>query len=181
MLPGLLLLGLVWRVAERFEPGYGGPTAVIARPGHDGAAVLDAAVLARVRGDCSASPRSRSCCASATGPRGRCCWPLAGLLIGYAIASEYPLAFVAVVLGLTCSRRRDALDAAPADARAPAPTSRGGVVGIVPLLLYNHAAFHSWTHLAYSNIPQQQKGFFGISAPSLQRARRRCCSTRAGC
>jgi len=38
---------------------------------------------------------------------------------------------------------------------------------IVPLLLYNHAAFHSWTHLAYSNIPQQQKGFFGISAPSL--------------
>jgi hypothetical protein len=40
-------------------------------------------------------------------------------------------------------------------------------VGIVPLLLYNHAAFHSWTHLAYSNIPQQQKGFFGISAPSL--------------
>jgi hypothetical protein len=37
----------------------------------------------------------------------------------------------------------------------------------VPLLLYNHAAFHSWTHLAYSNIPQQKKGFFGISAPSL--------------
>jgi len=43
----------------------------------------------------------------------------------------------------------------------------GGLIGIVPLLLYNHAAFHSWTHLAYSNIPQQQKGFFGISAPSL--------------
>jgi hypothetical protein len=44
----------------------------------------------------------------------------------------------------------------------------GGLVGIVPLLLYNHAAFHSWTHLAYSNIPQQHKGFFGIGAPSLK-------------
>ena len=44
----------------------------------------------------------------------------------------------------------------------------GGLVGIVPLLLYNHAAFHSWTHLAYSNIPQQHQGFFGISAPSLR-------------
>ena len=44
----------------------------------------------------------------------------------------------------------------------------GGVVGIVPLLLYNHYAFHSWTHLAYSDIPRQQKGFFGITLPSLK-------------
>ena len=38
----------------------------------------------------------------------------------------------------------------------------------MPLLLYNHYAFHSWTHLAYSNVKRQQKGFFGISAPSLK-------------
>jgi hypothetical protein len=44
----------------------------------------------------------------------------------------------------------------------------GGLVGIVPLLLYNHYAFHSWTHLAYSDVPRQQKGFFGIGAPSLR-------------
>jgi hypothetical protein len=44
----------------------------------------------------------------------------------------------------------------------------GGLIGIVPLLLYNHYAFHSWTHLAYSNIPRQQKGFFGIGVPSLK-------------
>ena len=43
----------------------------------------------------------------------------------------------------------------------------GGLIGIVPLLLYNHYAFHSWTHLAYSSIPRQQKGFFGIGVPSL--------------
>jgi hypothetical protein len=42
----------------------------------------------------------------------------------------------------------------------------GGLVGIVPLRLYNHYAFHSWTHLAYSDIPRQQQGFFGISVPS---------------
>jgi hypothetical protein len=44
----------------------------------------------------------------------------------------------------------------------------GGLVGIVPLLLYNHYAFHAWTHLAYSDVPRQQKGFFGIGAPSLK-------------
>ena len=38
----------------------------------------------------------------------------------------------------------------------------------MPLLLYNHYAFHSWTHLAYSDVPRQQKGFFGIGAPSLR-------------
>ena len=41
-------------------------------------------------------------------------------------------------------------------------------VGIIPLLLYNHYAFHSWTHLAYSDVPRQHKGFFGIDAPSLK-------------
>ena len=38
----------------------------------------------------------------------------------------------------------------------------------MPLLLYNHYAFRSWTHLAYSDVPRQQKGFFGIGAPSLK-------------
>ena len=42
----------------------------------------------------------------------------------------------------------------------------GALIGIVPLLLYNHAAFGSWTHIAYANIKQQQQGFFGISTPA---------------
>jgi hypothetical protein len=91
---------------------------------------------------------------------------LAGLAIGYAISSEYPLAFVAIVLGLYLLSRRDALTPRLLSLRVGAYLL-GAIVGIVPLLLYNHAAFHSWTHLAYSSIPQQQKGFFGISAPSL--------------
>ena len=87
--------------------------------------------------------------------------------IGYAVSSEYPLAFVAVVLGLYLLSRRDALTPRGVAARAGAYVL-GGIVGIVPLLLYNHAAFGSWTHVAYANIKQQQQGFFGISTPSLR-------------
>jgi branched-subunit amino acid transport protein len=92
---------------------------------------------------------------------------LAGLCVGYAVASEYPLFFAAVVLGLFLLSRRDALTAPWVLRRAGAYIA-GGVVGIVPLLLYNHYAFGSWTHLAYSDVPRQQKGFFGIGAPSAR-------------
>jgi hypothetical protein len=71
------------------------------------------------------------------------------------------------VLGLFLLSRRDALTPLGVVTRAGAYIL-GGIVGIVPLLLYNHYAFHSWTHLAYSDVPRQQKGFFGIGAPSLK-------------
>jgi hypothetical protein len=74
---------------------------------------------------------------------------------------------VAIVLGLFLLSRRDALTPLLIARRAGAYIA-GGLVGIVPLLLYNHHAFHSWTHLAYSDVPRQQKGFFGIGAPSLK-------------
>ncbi|HEX3452138.1 MAG TPA: hypothetical protein VHS26_02470 [Solirubrobacteraceae bacterium] len=165
VLPGLLLLLLVWRVAERFEPGYGAAAAVIVGLGtmvlpfstllfsHVFAAMLGFAAFAVMLRERAGPPRPLLLAA-------------AGLLMGYAIASEYPLAFVAVVLGGYLISRADALTARLVSLRAGAYVV-GGLVGIVPLLLYNHAAFHSWTHLAYSNIPQQQKGFFGISAPSI--------------
>jgi hypothetical protein len=91
---------------------------------------------------------------------------VAGLLLGYAGASEYPLFFCALVLGLYLISRRDTFNPRGLLTRV-GPFVLGGLIGIVPLLLYNHYAFHSWTHLAYSNIPRQQKGFFGIGAPSL--------------
>jgi hypothetical protein len=165
VLPGLVLLLLVWRVAERFEPGYGGPTAVIVGLGtmvlpfstllfsHVFAAMLGFAAFAIMMRERAGPPRPLLLGA-------------AGLVMGYAIASEYPLAFVALVLGLYLLSRPGALTPRALAMRA-GPYVLGGLVGIVPLLLYNHAAFHSWTHLAYSNIPQQKKGFFGISAPSL--------------
>ncbi|MFI5037669.1 MAG: hypothetical protein ACHP93_04240, partial [Solirubrobacterales bacterium] len=91
----------------------------------------------------------------------------AGLAMGYAVASEYPLFFVAVVLGLYLLSRRDALTPLGVIRRAGAYIA-GGIIGVVPLLLYNHYAFHSWTHLAYSDVPRQKHGFFGIDLPSLK-------------
>lgn len=166
VLPGLLLLLLVWRVADRYEPGYGAAAAVALGLGtmvlplstllfsHVFTAFLGFAAFALML-------KERD------GPPSAMLLGLAGLAMGYAVASEYPLFFVAVVLGLFLLSRRDALTA-PLIARRAGAYIAGGVVGIVPLLLYNHYAFHSWTHLAYSSIPRQQKGFFGISLPSLK-------------
>ncbi len=166
VLPGLLLLALVWNVAERYEPGYGVATAVILGLGtmvlplstllfsHVFAAFLGFAAFALML-------RERD------GPPSPMLLWLAGLSMGYAVASEYPLFFVALVLGLYLLSRRDSLNALGVLRRACAYIV-GGVIGIVPLLLYNHYAFHSWTHLAYSDVSRQQKGFFGIGAPSLK-------------
>ena len=166
VLPGLLLLLLVWRVADRYEPGYGATAAVALGLGtmvlplstllfsHVFTAFLGFAAFALML-------KERD------GPPSAMLLGLAGLAMGYAVASEYPLFFVAAVLGLFLLSRRDALSA-PLIARRAGSYIAGGIVGIVPLLLYNHYAFHSWTHLAYSSIPRQQKGFFGISLPSLK-------------
>ena len=164
VLPGLLLLLLVWRVADRFEPGYGVAAAVTLGLGtmvlplstllfsHVFSAFLGFGAFALML-------RERE------GPPSAMLLAVAGLAMGYAVASEYPLFFVAAVLGLYLLSRRDALTA-PLIARRAGSYIAGGIVGIVPLLLYNHYAFNSWTHLAYSSIPRQQKGFFGISLPS---------------
>jgi hypothetical protein len=165
VLPGLVMLLLVWRVAERFEPGYGGPAAVVLGLGTmvlPFSTLLFSHVLAATLGFAAFAVMMRE----RAGPPRPLLLAAAGLLMGYAITSEYPLALVAVVLGLYLLSRPDARAPKMLATRAGAYVL-GGVAGIVPLLLYNHAAFHSWTHLAYSNIPQQQKGFFGISAPSL--------------
>ena len=166
VLPGLLLLLLVWRVAERFEPGYGAAAAVSLGLGtlvlplstllfsHIFSAFLGFGAFALML-------RERD------GPPSPSLLAIAGLAMGYAVASEYPLFFVALVLGLYLLSRRDAWSARGVLTRAGAYIG-GGIVGIVPLLLYNHYAFNSWTHLAYSDVPRQQHGFFGIGAPSLK-------------
>ena len=72
------------------------------------------------------------------------------------------------MLGLYLLSRRDALTPAGRAARAGAYIA-GGVVGIVPLLLYNHYAFHSWTHLAYSeHAAPAERASSGSALPSLK-------------
>jgi hypothetical protein len=166
VLPGVLLMVLVGRLAERLQPGYGAATAVtlglgtIALPlstllfSHVFAAFLGFAAFALMVRERDGPPRPSLLAA-------------AGLLIGYGGASEYPLFFLALVLGLYLLSRRDSLTPLGVARRAGAYVL-GGLAGIVPLLLYNHYAFGSWTHLAYSSIPRQQQGFFGIRLPSMR-------------
>src|SRR5271170_3732565 len=166
VLPGLLLVLLVWRVAERYEPGYGVATAVVLGLGtmvlpfsqllfsHMFTTFLSFAAFWLML-------RERD------GPPSPILLALAGLAMGYAFSSEYPTFFAAVVLGLFLLSRKDSLTPLQVLRRGGAYVV-GGLVGIIPLLLYNHYAFRSWTHLAYSDVPRQQKGFFGIGAPSLR-------------
>ena len=166
VLPGLLLLLLVGHLAERFSPGYGAATAVVLGLGtialplstllfsHVFCALLGFAAFVLILHE-------------RDGPANPWYLGLAGLLIGYAGASEYPMFFVGVVLAIYLLSRRDALTVPGVVSRAGA-YALGGLIGLIPLALYNHYAFHSFFHLAYSNIPRQQQGFFGIGLPSLR-------------
>jgi hypothetical protein len=166
VLPGLLLLLLVGHLAERLQPGYGAAAAVILGLGTL-TLPLSTLLFSHVFTAFLAFAAFALMVHERDGPPNPWYMGIAGLLVGYAGASEYPLFFVAVVLGLYLLSRRDSLTPPGVISRAGAYVL-GGLIGIVPLLLYNHYAFHSWTHLAYSNIPRQQKGFFGIGVPSLK-------------
>jgi hypothetical protein len=166
VLPGLLLALLVWRVAERFQPGYGAATAVILGLG---TIVLPFSQLlfSHVFTTFLSFAAFWLMLRERDGPPSPMLLALAGLAMGYAFSSEYPTFFAAIVLGLFLLSRKDSLNPLGVLRRGGAYVA-GGLVGIIPLLLYNHYAFRSWTHLAYSDVPRQQKGFFGIGAPSLR-------------
>ncbi|MEA2398554.1 MAG: hypothetical protein QOK25_2110 [Thermoleophilaceae bacterium] len=158
-IPALLTMLLVWRVAERLEPGFGLPTAVTLGLGtlllpfatmlfsHVLSACLGFAAFALLVGQRSDLEHSRL-------------WrfALAGVCVGYGITTEYPLLFVGLILGVYAITAGDAV-------RRGAVYAAGVVLGVVPLALYNLWAFGSIAHVAYADIPRQQAGFFGIRVP----------------
>ncbi len=166
VLPGLLLVALVWRVAERYEPGYGVATAVVLGLGTM-LATFSQMLFSHVFTAFLSFAAFWLMLREREGPPSAMLLALAGLAMGYAFSSEYPTFFAALVLGGFLLSRRDSLTPRGVLTRGGAYVA-GGLAGIVPLLLYNHYAFRSWTHLAYSDVPRQQKGFFGIGAPSLR-------------
>ena len=166
VLPGLLLLLLVWRVAERYEPGYGVVSAVVLGLGTM-VLPLSQLLFSHVFTTFLSFAAFWLMLRERDGPPTPMLLALAGLAMGYAFSSEYPTFFAAVVLGLFLLSRKDSLTPLGVLRRGGAYVA-GGLLGIIPLLLYNHYAFRSWTHLAYSDVPRQQKGFFGIGAPSLK-------------
>jgi hypothetical protein len=166
VLPGLLLLVLVWRVAERYEPGHGLIAAVVLGLGTM-VLTFSQMLFSHVFTTFLSFAAFWLMLRERDGPPSPALLAVAGLAMGYAFSSEYPTFFAAIVLGAFLLSRRDSRTPWGVLRRGGAYVA-GGLVGIVPLLLYNHYAFRSWTHLAYSDVPRQQKGFFGIGAPSLR-------------
>jgi hypothetical protein len=166
VLPGMVLALLVYRLADRFEPGYGAFAAIAFGLGTL-ALPLSTLLFSHIFTACLAFAAFAVMVRERDGPPRPALLAVAGLFAGYAMTSEYPVAFAAAVLGVYLLSRRDTLYPLGVLTRAGAYVA-GIVVGLIPLLLYNHYAFHSWTHLAYSDVPRQQAGFFGIGAPSLR-------------
>jgi hypothetical protein len=169
-LPAILILLLVRSVAERIEPGLGTAAAVTLGIGtlvmpfatmffsHLLAALLGFAAFAVLWHEREGAPRI-----------GRVAF--AGLLAGFAITTEYPLAIVAGIVGLYALVRGDVIRRALAYAA-------GVIAGLVPLAVYNLWAFGSLTHNSYADAVKVQgisghavlglndSGFFGIAMPS---------------
>ncbi|MFL5912888.1 MAG: hypothetical protein ACJ768_20265 [Gaiellaceae bacterium] len=161
VLPAMAMLLLVRWLADRFEPGYGTAAAVtlglatLILPfstllfSHIFSALLGFAAFVllwreRERG----SPPPRLLVSA-----------LAGLLVGYGFTTEYPLFIVGLVLGVYL------LATFPDRVKHALAYIGGGILGVVPLMLYNKAAFGSYFHVAYADLPKHHQGFFGIGMP----------------
>ena len=95
---------------------------------------------------------------------------LAGLLAGFAVTSEYPLALVAAAVGIYAISEG-------ARIRRGAVYAAGVIVGVLPLLVYDWLAFGSPFHLSYANaivrpgvtghdvLGANAQGLFGVSTP----------------
>jgi hypothetical protein len=167
VLPAILLLVLVRRTVERFEPGLGTAAAVTLGLGtlmlpfstmlfaHVPAALLAFLSFALLFG-------------RDAGP-----WRIAaaGAAAGLAVSTDAALAAPAVLLGLYAASRVPHL-------RRLVAFAAGGLVGLVPLLGYDWWAFGTPFHLVYEGAPlnpgaggvdqaSNNNGFFGLNLPNL--------------
>jgi hypothetical protein len=144
VLPMLGLLVLMRWVAERYAPGYGTAAAVALGLG---TLLLPYSTMLYSHVPAAALAFASFVLLLRERPF------LAGVAGGLAVLVEYPAAFVIVVLVVWARSPRYVL---------------GGVVGSLPLALYNLLAFGSVTHMSYNDVvgfEGQKEGLFGISLP----------------
>lgn len=105
----------------------------------------------------------------------------AGLLGGFAITTEYPLALASVIVGVYGLLRFGWSDRRSLLTRSGAYAA-GGILGVLPLAIYNQLAFGSIGHFSYDDaiaiqgasghdvLGLNDGGFFGITDPKLSNA-----------
>lgn len=94
---------------------------------------------------------------------------LAGLLMGFAVATEYPAAIGAVWIGLYTLRKRGFL-------KGGLLLPLAGLFGILPLVIYNLSVFGKVLYTPYSvyaettseEFPIHKQGLLGISFPNYE-------------
>lgn len=105
----------------------------------------------------------------------------AGLIGGFAITTEYPLALASVIIGIYALARFGLRDTRAVLTRGGAYAA-GGFLGVLPLAIYNQLAFGSISHFSYDDAVAIQGssghavlglndgGFFGITNPTFGNA-----------
>jgi hypothetical protein len=98
--------------------------------------------------------------------RGRTSWwiaPLLGLILGYSITIDFTAAPAVALLGLYCLFRERGRFWQRAIGAA-----LGGLIGLLPLFIYNWMVFHSPFKLGYSEVvgfAGMKVGLFGLTVP----------------
>jgi hypothetical protein len=163
LLPGIILLLLVWRVGDRVEPGYGFAAAFtlgIATLVLPFLGMYFAHVLSALLGFAAFAVLW----SERDGPHQRL-WLVAaaGFLAGFAVVVEYPLALTAIVLGVYAIARRGLI-------KRGLVWTGGVLVGLLPLLAFNQWAFGSFTQLSYSHLVVNSKGGHVVVAQPTKEA-----------
>ena len=177
VLPAVGLLLLVRWAGDRLVPGGGLPAAVTL-----GAGTLVLPFATQLFGHVLAATAVFAAFAlllrERSGPRERLgLVALAGLLAGLAVVTEYPLAIAGGLVGVY-GVARGGLAGWAARARRAGAFAAGGLVGLVPLALYNLWAFGTLHHNSYRGAVKvsgrdghavlglNDGAFFGIGLPS---------------
>jgi len=95
----------------------------------------------------------------------------AGVLCGYSLSTEYPLAILVALLGAYVAWR-------PQPIKALLVFGGAVFVGLIPLLGYDWWAFGSPLHVSYESVAANSSGVLGLGAPSLTSAVRLLVSDR---
>jgi hypothetical protein len=160
VLPAIVLFLLVRKVADRVAPGYGTITATtlgIATLMLPFATLFFAHVLTATLGFAAFVLLWQNAHTRVGAWRPL----LAGVLAGFAIATEFPsVILVAALAGYLVARERRVTPALGYGA--------GVLIGVAPLLLFNQWAFGSITHLSYAGAETNRVGLFGVTRPNFQ-------------